>query len=111
MTIPPQMVREMHENTQNVTNELVQLGSFEEGEMAHVVKLDEEANHVQAMEKPARVIEVEVDHDECNCIDQDALPNIHPGLSIVRLYVLSDVLVQFAIVLLQLGVCRHLNLQ
>ena len=53
VTISPQMVREMHKNTQNVSNKLVQLWSFEEGEMTHIMKLDEEADHVQAVEKPA----------------------------------------------------------
>ena len=53
VTISPQMVREMHKNSQNVPNKLVQLWSFEEGEMTHIMKLDEEADHVQAVEKPA----------------------------------------------------------
>ena len=101
----------MHKNSQNVPNKLVQLWSFEEGEMTHIMKLDEEADHVQAVEKPAWVVEVEVDHDECNCIDHAALSDIYPCLSIVWLNVLSDVLIQFAIILLKLGVCRHLNLQ
>lgn len=112
MTVPPHLEREMHKNSKNVAEEFVLLDGFEEGEMGHIVKLDEEPNHIQAMEEPAEVVETEaVDHEERDSYDGETLPDINPGLPVVGLNVLSDVLVQFVIVLLELGISCHQQLQ
>ena len=107
VSISPHLEREMHINSEDSPNKSIEFRSLEEIEMGSVVELDKEPNHVQTMQKPARVVEVEVDHDDGDSFDEETLSNIHPGLSVIGFNVLSNMLVKFTIVLFKFGIGSH----
>ena len=72
MPIPPHLKWEESVYPEDVAEEFVEGNGLEEGEMSHVMELDEDTHDVEGVDQPADHTEVEVDEEDGDGFDEEA---------------------------------------
>ena len=83
--------------------------SLKEREVGHIMKLNEEPNHIECMDGPAQVVHIEIDEYNGDCFDNEAECDGDPGFGVIGPDIAVDVLVEFAVLRLKLRISRHLD--
>ena len=75
--------------------------------MGHIVKLYEEAYHIEAMDGPTEIIEADVDQSHRQSLNYEIDPHRQEGLGIVGFSVLIDMLVEGIVLGFKFGIRSH----
>ena len=75
--------------------------------MGHVVELDEEADHVEAVDGPAEVVEVEFYEYDGDGFDEEADSDGEEAFGVTRFDIVIDVFCEFGILWSLFWIIRH----
>jgi hypothetical protein len=83
VAISPHIEGKMDVYSQDSPEEDVHGRCLEERKMGHIVELDKESNHVDTVEEPAHVVEIEMNHSHGDNLDGKTFSDVEPCFCVV----------------------------
>jgi len=90
VAVSPAIEGEVDVDADGLAHQLVHCDRREEREVGHVVELDEQAHHVERMDRPPHQSQVVLDQQIGQHLDQHRYPDRSPRLEVVRFDIVID---------------------